>query len=169
MPTLLLMGALLAAAPAAPPPPPRTATARPAPASKAPAPAPSAGKAEKIRELLQLLHTDQAGPVMLQSLKAHLPADQYARISPLISSSDLTERFVAIYDRHFSESEIEGLIAFYESPLGQRLVAENPAIAQESQEAGQRYAVEKLQQLNASKAAPHPQPAPADVPAKTAP
>lgn len=39
---------------------------------------------------------------------------------------------VEIYTRHYSEEEVQGLIAFYESPLGRSMVAKTPAVMRDS-------------------------------------
>src|SRR5215475_1523305 len=45
----------------------------------------------------------------------------------------LTEQLVVIYDKHYSEDEIKGLLQFYGSPLGQKTAAEMPKISKEIQ------------------------------------
>jgi len=40
---------------------------------------------------------------------------------------------VGIYDKHFSDEEIKGLLEFYGSPLGQKVAAELPGINREVQ------------------------------------
>lgn len=47
----------------------------------------------------------------------------------------VTGQIVGIYDKHFSEDEIKGLLQFYGSPLGQKLAAEMPKINREAQAA----------------------------------
>ena len=47
----------------------------------------------------------------------------------------VTEQLVVLYDRHYSDEEIKGLLQFYGSPLGQKVAAENPKIFREIQEA----------------------------------
>jgi hypothetical protein len=47
----------------------------------------------------------------------------------------VTEQLVGIYDKHFSEDEIKGLLQFYGSPLGQKVAAEMPKITREMQAA----------------------------------
>lgn len=50
---------------------------------------------------------------------------------------------VPIYQRHFCSDEVEQITAFYETPAGQKLSAEMPAIEKEAVAAGQNY-VERL-------------------------
>jgi hypothetical protein len=47
----------------------------------------------------------------------------------------VTEQLVSVYDKHFTEDEIKGLLQFYGSPLGQKVAAEMPKIGREIQSA----------------------------------
>ena len=47
----------------------------------------------------------------------------------------VTEQLVSIYDKHYSDDEIKGLLQFYGSPLGQKVASEGPRISREIQEA----------------------------------
>jgi hypothetical protein len=50
-----------------------------------------------------------------------------------------TTQLVAIYDKHFSDDEIKGLLQFYGSPLGQKFAAEMPKINMETQAASRAF------------------------------
>jgi len=45
----------------------------------------------------------------------------------------VNEELVGIYDKHFTDEEIKGLLEFYGSPLGQKVAAELPKINREVQ------------------------------------
>jgi hypothetical protein len=64
---------------------------------------------------------------------------------------DVADQLVAIYDRHFTEDEIKGLLEFYGSPLGQKYAAEMSKISPEAQAVGRqvstRVAKDVLQDL----------------------
>src|SRR6266705_2439840 len=47
----------------------------------------------------------------------------------------VTNQLVGIYDKHFTEDEIKGLLQFYGSPLGQKVAMEMPKIGRETQAA----------------------------------
>jgi hypothetical protein len=51
----------------------------------------------------------------------------------------LIDMLVPIYASHLTQSELEELLRFYMSPIGQRLTAVQPAILQESTVAGQNW------------------------------
>lgn len=46
----------------------------------------------------------------------------------------VNEQLVALYDKHYTDEEIKGLLQFYGSPLGQKVAAESPKIFREIQE-----------------------------------
>ena len=50
-------------------------------------------------------------------------------------TDQITEQLVGIYDKHFTDDEIKGLLQFYGSPLGQKVAAEMPKINRETQAA----------------------------------
>lgn len=51
----------------------------------------------------------------------------------------LIEEIVPIYHRHFSASEIKGMLAFYSTPLGQKTIQVAPMLLSESVAVGQRW------------------------------
>jgi len=50
-------------------------------------------------------------------------------------ADQVTDQLVGIYDKHYSDEEIKGLLQFYGSPLGQKVAAEMPKINRETQTA----------------------------------
>lgn len=50
-------------------------------------------------------------------------------------ADQITEQLVGIYDKHFTDDEIKGLLQFYGSPLGQKVATEMPKINRETQAA----------------------------------
>jgi hypothetical protein len=63
----------------------------------------------------------------------------------------VADQLVGIYDKHFTEDEIKGLLQFYGSPLGQKVAAEMPKIGRETQAAvraaGSKAAKESLAEM----------------------
>jgi uncharacterized protein len=47
----------------------------------------------------------------------------------------VTDQLAGVYDKHFSDDEIKGLLQFYGSPLGQKVAAEMPKINRKIQAA----------------------------------
>jgi hypothetical protein len=46
----------------------------------------------------------------------------------------VTDQLISVYDKHYTDEEIKGLLQFYGSPLGQKVAAESPKIGREIQE-----------------------------------
>ena len=65
----------------------------------------------------------------------------------------LTEHIARIYAEEFSAEEMRQLLAFYDTPVGRKLIARMPSIVMRSQQAGRawgqqmaRKAIERLRQ-----------------------
>ena len=56
------------------------------------------------------------------------------------------EELVGIYDQHFTDEEIKGLLEFYGSPLGQKVAAELPKINREVQFAARSASAQAARQ-----------------------
>ena len=97
--------------------------------------------------------------------------------------STILDAVVSVYAQHLSVEDVQGLIRFYESPLGQRIIKVMPQVIQESQNAGakivQEAALTTLREMTSeypelkpllpsetnSSGAPGPAPTPAPAPA----
>jgi uncharacterized protein len=108
------------------------------------------------RELIQVMKaTDQFKvllPTIMQALKPAFVQGKpemeknFDAILPAINQvaarrvDELAEALAIIYASNFSVGEIHDIAAFYRSPTGQKLLAQQPVIAHESMVAGQRWA-----------------------------
>ena len=63
------------------------------------------------------------------------------------SSKDFVGRLVPIYQRHFTADEVAGMVKFYSSPLGQKVLTEMPLALAEANQAGQQWSREHTQQM----------------------
>ena len=74
-------------------------------------------------------------------------ADYQKKFNP----DEVTGQLVGIYDQHFTDDEIKGLLQFYGSPLGRKFAAEMPKISAEIDAANRtvstRVAKDVLQDL----------------------
>lgn len=65
----------------------------------------------------------------------------------------LTQKMIPIYDKYLNQEDLDALLHYYQSPLGQRMLKVLPEIARESQQAGfllgQKAAQETLEDLKA--------------------
>lgn len=109
-------------------------------------PAPPGSKEVAIRQLLETTGGARMGLQVLDNLIATfkrtspaVPEDFWTELRSEFRASDLVDLCVPIYDRHLSEEEVRGILAFYETPSGKRLLEVQPLIVQESMQAGQEW------------------------------
>jgi hypothetical protein len=142
---------------------PGTPSSQHAPAPAAPKTAASAptvtekldpAKEAAIRHLMEITEISKMGDSLTTAITARvrdgmsksgtLPADQLPKFMDTFSQkfavaappSGVTNAIIPIYAKNFTMEEIQGLIKFYESPVGQRAVKVLPGVVQQSQEAG---------------------------------
>ena len=138
------------------------------------APQIDAAKEADIRRLIELTRASKAAQTIMATtieqmkpfLEKSLPEDPHKaeiistfleRFQKRFNLEDLFNRIVPIYDRHLTHDDIKGLIQFYQTPLGQRVVQALPQIVQESQavgaqmgqEIGQQTMMEVVQEIQA--------------------
>jgi len=131
------------------------------PAAAAPA-VPAAPSAEKvvpakeaaIRHLMEVTETSKMGDIIAKDINSQVRSamsraitgdrlqkfmdDFSQKFSARAPSSNVADNTVAVYARHFSMEDIEGLTKFYESPVGQRVLKSLPEAQQEAFSSGQQ-------------------------------
>ena len=74
---------------------------------------------------------------MLDSVMGDMPMDE------------MVEAAVTVYRRHLSKSDVEEMVRFYGSPVGQKLLHEQPQMMQESMKAGMEIQQKRMDQIMA--------------------
>lgn len=76
-----------------------------------------------------------------RTLNPRIPGAFWDRFGARVHASrdDFTGMLADIYARHFTAAELRELIAFHQTPIGQRLIELQPQISRESMEAGQQW------------------------------
>jgi len=107
---------------------------------------PDAAKRADVVRLLQMTGAAksavQAIDLMLPMIKQAMPGvpdEVWKQFRSEIHEQDLIDLTYPIWDKHFTHDEIRELIRFYQSPVGQKILRETPAIQQESLVAGQKW------------------------------
>ena len=62
--------------------------------------------------------------------------------SSAFAGPDFTSRTVAIYAKHFTHDDVRGLLTFYRSALGRKVISVMPTVLQESMAVGQQWGQE---------------------------
>ena len=135
--------------------PPASAASPQPSAAPAAAPAPvkvDPAKEKAIRQLMDITGTGKLGNNMTEvvaeqvksAMSRRLPADRLdkfmtdfnQKLNAKSPASQVDEAQVPIYAQHFSLDELQGMIQFYQSPVGQQMVKQLPDVLQQSQVQG---------------------------------
>ncbi|MFK2905613.1 DUF2059 domain-containing protein [Dyella ginsengisoli] len=98
-----------------------------------------------VNRMFQQMNTQMAG-MMGQQLPC-VPASYWNNFLDEKGMQELSEKMIPIYQRHFSAEDIDGLLKFYRSPLGRKVVAEMPATMAEGMQVGQQWGRERGQAM----------------------
>jgi hypothetical protein len=103
-------------------------------------------KTEKIKQLLELSGSGKMGiqvmNQMMDSFKksfTNVPQEFWDECKKEMKSEDITNMVIPIYEKYYTETDINQLITFYNSPIGKKMIATMPQIMQESMTAGQSW------------------------------
>ncbi|HSM64558.1 MAG TPA: DUF2059 domain-containing protein [Gillisia sp.] len=88
--------------------------------------------------------------VMLKPLVGMVAEEKQADFKMEVEESmkDLFDQLAVVYMESFTEAELDGILAFYATPVGQKMTSELPVIMQKSMQIGQQWGM-KLQPLMA--------------------
>lgn len=109
---------------------------------------------EQVRELMEVFGVNR----MFQQMNAQMagmmgqqlpcvPADYWNNFLDEQGMQELSEKMIPIYQRHFTAEEIDGLLKFYRSPLGRKVVAEMPATMAEGMQIGQQWGQQRAEAM----------------------
>ncbi|MGM8362547.1 DUF2059 domain-containing protein [Flavobacterium sp. ARAG 55.4] len=104
----------------------------------------STSKTEKINQLMELMGSGKMAIQMMNQMMESFKSS-YSKVNDTfwedfkkeIKAEDITNMIIPIYDKYYTENDIDQLIAFYNSPIGKKMIATMPQVMQESMVAGQ--------------------------------
>lgn len=111
-------------------------------------------KEKAIRQLLEVTGASRLSQQMMDQMLASfqqndpsIPQEFWTGFRKKMKVEELIDLLIPIYDRHFTREDIDGLLAFYHSPLGKKLIATLPQVSQESMAVGQEWGKRKAQEV----------------------
>ena len=122
----------------------------------APTPAAQAQDATdaQIRKLLDVMNSGDMGVQIMSEMIGQfatiypdVPQEYWDEFMARVDAGDLDDMVTPIYQRHFSEEEVLAMTEFYETPLGQSVLAKLPVVMQESMAAGQAWGEQLVRDL----------------------
>ena len=79
-----------------------------------------------------------------QIAKVDALTDETFRDFPI---DEMVDAMIPIYQHHLTEDDITSVIAFYKSPVGQKILREQPAMMTEGMQAGQDIMMKRLPEM----------------------
>ena len=70
------------------------------------------------------------------------PEEYWKRAEAKFDTSELLQLIIPLYDKYYTTEDLKALNAFYESPIGQKVLSTLPQITQESMKIGQAWGEE---------------------------
>jgi hypothetical protein len=120
---------------------------------------PTAGQMAAARELLEVMHLqDVSAAAVKVALEEQIRADPqlepYRAVmnawgSEIFASEEAKTAFATLYAGAFSEADLRQLVAFYRTPLGQRLASSQVTLAAKGAEIGRALATARQADLMA--------------------
>lgn len=101
-------------------------------------------KTEKVRKLLEVTGSTSLSKQMIDNI-VEMYKQSYSDVQQTFweefrkeaNAEELQSQIIPIYEKYYTEEELTQLIAFYESPLGRKVVQSLPQILQESMKVGE--------------------------------
>ena len=129
-----------------------------APAAQAQTAGPPGSEAspQQVRELLHLVGMDtiqqqmnaQMTAVMQRALPC-VPASYWQGFVDADATRHLIDLTVPVYQKHFTAQDLDGLLAFYRSPLGQKMIRVTPLITAERIQIARQWGQQRGTQMMA--------------------
>ena len=111
------------------------------------APASSRNKKDLILSLIDASGAKDNMNQMLSQIMSQASPEESQKLRDIFSIDEVINQLVPVYDKYFTEEELLGLIAFYKSPLGQKLLTVTPLVMKDSLDASLQYFQKKTQPL----------------------
>ncbi len=111
-------------------------------------------KEDSVKELMNISGAEQMGTMMMNqmipALKQAIPEaseEFWQDVMVSMDMKDLMNNIIPVYQKNLSEVDIQAILAFYKTPSGQKLLASQPAIMQESMQIGQQWGQRVFQEV----------------------
>ncbi len=101
-------------------------------------------RTQRIQELLDLTGAGNLGVQVMHGILdpmkqalPQVPEDWWEAFMAKVNADDLNTLVVPIYEKNFTDHEIDAMLEFYRTPLGRSIISKLPTVMQESMAAGQ--------------------------------
>ena len=111
-------------------------------------------KTDNIQTLLELTGSGKMGMQVMQSMLVNfkqtypdVPESFWKDFMKEVNANSLNKMVIPIYDKYYNDSDIVQLIAFYQTPVGKKVILTMPLVMQESMQVGQTWGTELAEKV----------------------
>ena len=111
-------------------------------------------KEKSIRNLLEITGmpklAEQMMSQMLDGMAKSTPSvsnEIWDRFKKKLNPNELVDLMIPVYDKYYTQADVDGMVAFYRTPLGQKVIATLPAVSRDSMQIGQEWGSEKAREV----------------------
>lgn len=104
---------------------------------------------EDIRQMMELSGAGKLGIQVMEAMSTQfqrslpeVPTEFWKEVMKEVNPDKMIDLIIPIYKKHFTQAEVQQLITFYKSPIGQKVSATLPAVTAESMEVGEQWGQE---------------------------
>lgn len=108
----------------------------------------------KIEELLEITNASELNAQIMEGIITQfrqaaldVPDEWWDRFIAKVDFDELNELVIPIYARNFTDEELDGIIDFYRTPVGQSVLAKMPTVVEESLGIGQQWGIGLAQEV----------------------
>jgi len=112
-------------------------------------------KNEKIKEIFKLTGVQNISTQIMEQFIGNykqrysdIPEEFWTKLRNEIKSESYLNLYIPIYEKYYTEKDLDGLLIFYKSETGQKLIKTMPLVMQESMEVGQAWGEKIGKQIN---------------------
>lgn len=89
-------------------------------------------KRDLVVELLRVTHAQRQAQEMLDVMLAMLPEDVQDTLRETFKPDDMVREIIPVYEKYLSVEDLRGILAFYRSPVGQKLLQVQPHLTKDA-------------------------------------
>jgi len=114
-------------------------------------------KEKSIRELIRVSNTEKQYKqairqmfAMYREQKTEVPGEVWDKMEAKFADvSEVLDALVPIYDKYYTQEDIDGLLTFYNSPVGKKYLLTLPAVQAEASAFGKEWGTRKGAEVDA--------------------
>ncbi|MEO8215813.1 MAG: DUF2059 domain-containing protein [Acidobacteriota bacterium] len=111
-------------------------------------------KEKSIRTLLNITGmpklAEQIMTQMLDGMASSAPGvstEVWDRFKKKLNPDELVDLMIPVYDKYYTQSDVDGMVDFYKTPLGQKVIATLPGLSSDSMQIGRQWGEAKAHQV----------------------